>query len=129
MVPFVTWENYGINSFVPDQVSLFSLFERGFAMPLTVYMIGVTASAIGTAVARRSFFSLGALLAAFPAFIWFVTMLTFLNGSMSYTQAWTIGIFLSFAGSALLEWSYLAYLHADSLPPVGGQPVLVRKSE
>jgi hypothetical protein len=108
--PFLTWFNYGPYSLLyPPQVSLVWLFESGYPVALTLYLPGVGAALLVTWVIRRPFAFVGVLPAAFPLFTLAVTLMTFFNGSMGYTQALTIGVFTSLFGSALLQYSYFAY--------------------
>jgi len=110
VAPFLTWFNYGPYSLLfPPQVSLIWLFERGYMISPALYLFGVTTALIVTVVARRPVVFLGALPAAFPVFVLAVTLSTFFNGSMGYTQAVTVGVFTALLGSALLELSYFAY--------------------
>ncbi len=109
VAPFLTWFNYGWNFLFPSQVSLVWLFERGYQISLTLYLLGVAAALLVTWVIRRPFAFVGVLPAAFPLFTLTVTLMTFFDGSMSYTQALTVGVFAALLGSALLESSYFAY--------------------
>jgi len=108
--PFLTWFNFGPYSLLyPSQVSLVWLFESGYPVTLTLYLPGVGAALLVTWVIRRPFAFVGLLPAAFPLFTLTVTLMTFFNGSMGYTQALTVGVFTALLGSALLETSYFAY--------------------
>jgi hypothetical protein len=109
-VPFLTWFNYGpYSTLFPSQVSLLWLFERGYWIDLLLYLLGVAAALSVTGMVRRPFAFLGVLPAAFPVFILAATLSTFFDGSMSYAQAVTVGVFTALFGSALLELSYFAY--------------------
>jgi hypothetical protein len=94
-------------------VSLIWLFERGYWISPTLYLLGLTIALIVTVIARRPVAFLGALPAAFPVFVLAVTLSTFFNGSMGYTQALTVGTFTALVGSVLLESSYFAYRRLD----------------
>ena len=107
MVPFLTWFNYGPNLMFHSQMSLIYLYERGFEFIPTLYIIGVAATIISTAVARRPVFFQGLLPAAFPLFI--LTTLTAQSlflGYAGYALALTPGIFMALVGSTLLQGSY-----------------------
>ena len=107
--PFLTWFDYGptIGPF-PSQVSLVWLLERGYWLVPVLYLLSVAAALIVTAIARRPVVFVGFLPAWFPVFILAVTLMTFFDGSMSYAQAVTVGVFTALLGSALLESSYFA---------------------
>ena len=106
----MTWFNYGHYPLLfPPQVSLVWLLERGYWPVPILYLLGVVAALLVTAIARRPVVFSGSLPAAFPVFILFVTLMTFFNGSMGYAQAVTVGTFTALVGSALLESSYFAY--------------------
>jgi hypothetical protein len=90
-------------------VSLIWLFERGYWITPVLYLLGVAIALVVTIMAGRPVAFLGVLPAAFPVFILAVTLSTFFNGSMSYPQALTVGVFTALVGSALLEASYFAY--------------------
>jgi len=108
--PFLTWFNYGPFSLLfPSQVSFVWLFEQGYRIDLALYLLGVAIALAVTFIVRRPVAFLGVFPAAFPVFILAVTLSTFFNGSMGYTQAVTVGMFTAMLGSALLESSYLAY--------------------
>lgn len=109
VAPFLTWFNYGPIGPFSSQVSLFWLLERGYWLTPVFYLLGVTVALVVTTIARRPVAFLGALPAAFPAFILAATLGTFFDGSMAYAQAVTIGMFAALLGSALLETSYFAY--------------------
>jgi hypothetical protein len=86
------------------------LFERGFWPNLTIYLSGVAAAFVATAVVRRPFKFMGILTAAFPLSILAVTTIEpLVLGYQNYTQALTIGVFTALLGSGLLELSYSAY--------------------
>jgi len=108
--PFLTWFNYGpYSTMFPPQVSLIWLSEQGYWIDLALYLLGITIALVVTVIARRPVALLGALPAAFPVFILAVTLSTFFNGSMGYTQALTVGTITALVGSVLLESSYFAY--------------------
>jgi hypothetical protein len=110
VAPFLTWFNYGpYSTLFPPQVSLIYLLERGYWLTPVFYLLGIAATLLVAGMIRRPFAFVGVLPAAFPVFILAVTLSTFFNGSMSYAQAVTVGMFTALLGSALLESSYFAY--------------------
>lgn len=110
VAPFLTWYNYGpLSTLFPPQVSLIWLFERGYWIGPTLYLLGVAAALSVTGVIRRPFAFVGALPAAFPVFILAASLGTYFDGSVAYAQAVTVGVFTALLGSALLESSFFAY--------------------
>lgn len=116
VAPFLTWYDYGPIGLFPSQVSLVWLFERGYWIGLVLYLLGVAAALSVTGAIRRPFAFVGVLPAAFPAFILAATLSTYFDGSMSYAQAATVGVFSALFGSALLESSFLLYRRRTSEP-------------
>jgi hypothetical protein len=118
-VPFLTWySTEGILIPFPSQMSLIDLFERGLRPLLIIYLLGVAASIVFTAVEKKPVAIIGAFSAAFPIFTLVLqAVMSSLYGGY-YFSAQTIGVFTALLGSVLLESSYFEYRkQAHGMPP------------
>lgn len=106
LAPFLTWFDYGLNFLLPSQVSLIYLFlfDRGFRVDMVLYLAGVAAAVVAAEVGRRPVFFQGILPAVFP--LWTFVVFTL---QPYYPHVFTLGIFMAFFGSVLLETSYFSY--------------------